>query len=71
MKLDFQLEMYKKDVMNQYERKGLESIGEFCSLYHIPLVDAYTIIKLNTDNYEIQQECEFKINRLNSFYSFR
>lgn len=71
MSKEFQLEMYKKDVLKQYKRKGLDSIGEFSALYNIPLIDAYTIIKNNVNDFDIQEECEFKINRLNMFYSNR
>lgn len=69
MSSEFQLDMYKKDVMNQFKNKGIDSIGEFCACYMIPLIDAYTIIRDNVLDYDIKRECDFKIKRLAEFYS--
>jgi hypothetical protein len=65
------VETSRKDVIKHFNKKGIDGIGEFCACYMVSLVDAYEIVKEYTDDFDIKQECEFKINTLNRFYSIK
>lgn len=57
---------FKESVIKYLNRKGFESISEFCALSGVPLIAAYTYI--GEDFEEYRELCENKIASIKEFY---
>jgi len=56
----------KESILQQIDRAGIESIGLFCVLTMVPMVDAYEFIKDAIP--EHKEFCNKKIKAIKKFY---